>query len=474
MGVRFRKAVSLGKGARINFSNSGASLSLGRPGASVSFGKRGTYANFSIPGTGLSMRTKLSGPSPRKSRAKSRPKKSTSSRRPAATSSSRAKTRPLSPERERALATLRAHSADGSTAQIQAGVSDEGEIVFFFGDTGELIADKDVLREVKKMPEVKASMPQLKEQQREIWRNIQASSEDASREFIEIYKLAPRVVTERTFTGRLAKLEPQKYVRPAFQKPQPTQAEIREALEAEANQNVTGFFGKKKKVQEYVDARWADFSDARIAAWKQELLAFEQEQDEIEKAENERLLREYEQSKASLEATLSEDDEVIADLVEDWLIDLTIPADVSAQTDCIDGKVYLDLDLPEIEDLPQTTTKQLKSGQVKVVDKTQKQLKQEYATCVLGLALFMAASIFNLNSNVSEVEISGYTQRRNKDGDIADDYIYSVRFPREKLRKLVIEDPVSDFNEFENRMKLSAAFTFSKIKPYEAPEVCEI
>lgn len=41
MGIRFRKTISLGKGARVNISKSGPSLSLGPRGASVSVGKRG-------------------------------------------------------------------------------------------------------------------------------------------------------------------------------------------------------------------------------------------------------------------------------------------------------------------------------------------------------------------------------------------------------------------------------------------------
>lgn len=122
------------------------------------------------------------------------------------------------------------------------------------------------------------------------------------------------------------------------------------------------------------------------------------------------------------------------------------------QIHCQSGKVYIDLDLPEIEDLPSTTTKQLKSGQVKVVNKPQKKLKEEYATCVLGLAFFIAGNTFNLNANIKEVEISGYMQRRNRGGDIDDDYIYSVRFPREEFRKNPVNDPLRDFNEFEIRI----------------------
>lgn len=76
----------------------------------------------------------------------------------------------------------------------------------------------------------------------------------------------------------------------------------------------------------------------------------------------------------------------------------------------------------------------------------------------------------NLNTNINLVEISGYTQRRNRYGDVNDEYIYSVRFPREQFRRNPAVDPLRDFNEYENRMKPSSAFTFSKIKPYEILE----
>lgn len=212
------------------------------------------------------------------------------------------------------------------------------------------------------------------------------------------------------------------------------------------------------------------FATKTMSEWNNALKAFERSEDERVAAENIKLTAEYEQKRKEYEAALSADGNTICELVENWLLGLTIPADVSANLDYDQGRLYLDLDLPEIEDLPTTTTKKLKSGQVKVVDKTQKQLKQEYATCVLGLAFFMASNIFNLNANVSEVWISGYTQRRNKDGDLNDDYIYSIKIPREQLRETVVSNPVVDFNNFENRMKLSAAFTFSKIKPYDSEQ----
>lgn len=453
MGVRFRKTVSLGKGARINFSKSGPSLSLGPRGASIGIGKRGTYANIGIPGTGFSVRTKIGGSS-RGSRSKA------VSRQSSSVASS------VSSEKRRALEEIRSHADFRGNLPLKAGVNEAGEIFFLFTDTNQVIKDKAIIRELKKMPEVKEGMIELQERQRRIWKELQATSEEASREFIDIYKMTPKVVTALTFSGRLNKLVLRTYERTIFPKAEPSQQEIDDALEVEAAQNVTGIFGRKKKIEEYADEHRSAFSEAYIAAWRREKWAFDRGQDELEARENRRLVEEYEQAKASYEKALSNDDEVISELVEDWLSDLTIPADVSAQMDCQNGRVRLDLDLPEIEDLPSTTTKQLKSGQVKVVDKTQKQLKQEYATCVLGLAFFIAGNVFNLNANISLIEISGYTQRRNRAGDLVDEYLYSVRFPREQFRKNSVTNPLDDFNKYENRMKLSSSFTFSKITPY--------
>lgn len=53
MGLRFRKSISLGKGARINLSKSGIGMSVGVKGARVGFNSKGTYTSVGIPGTGI-------------------------------------------------------------------------------------------------------------------------------------------------------------------------------------------------------------------------------------------------------------------------------------------------------------------------------------------------------------------------------------------------------------------------------------
>ncbi|MGI3902547.1 MAG: DUF4236 domain-containing protein [Janthinobacterium lividum] len=54
MSFRFRKAVRLFPGVRLNLSKSGMSVSVGGPGATVNFSRRGQTVTLGLPGTGLS------------------------------------------------------------------------------------------------------------------------------------------------------------------------------------------------------------------------------------------------------------------------------------------------------------------------------------------------------------------------------------------------------------------------------------
>lgn len=462
MAVRFRKTVSLGKGARVTFSKKGPSLSLGPRGSSVSIGKRGIYANMSIPKTGLSASYKIIGTS-----KKSRSRKTSRSSAPSSLGiANHPSPQALSPEREWALSIINEHRQKGGLVSVAAQLNEAGEIIFLFTDTGEIINDSRIIREIKTLPYIARTLPGLHEQQKQVWRKIQESSEEASREFIEIYKFTPPVISESYITDQLARLKPQIYTRETFTRPRPDEQEILNALKTQAHRAVTGLF-RKNKVNDYISSHYSEFAAEYVSQWEHEYANFERIQDERKAESNRRFLEEYIAAKQDLEKVLSTQDEDVLELVENWLNSVVIPADISAQIDYHNGQLYVDLDLPEIEDIPATTTRQLKSGQVKIINKTKKQLKQEYATCVLGLAFFVAAHLFNANLSISLIVISGYTQRRNKKGDLINDYIYSVKFPRKTFRGIADNDPLVAFNEFENHMKLGSTFAFGSITPYE-------
>ena len=82
------------------------------------------------------------------------------------------------------------------------------------------------------------------------------------------------------------------------------------------------------------------------------------------------------------------------------------------------------------------TVSDYKSGEVKAKDKSQKELRQDYVTCVFGLAIFFASYLFCLSPHIGQQVISGYTQRRNeRSGETEDNYIYSIVFDRDAFEK---------------------------------------
>ena len=101
------------------------------------------------------------------------------------------------------------------------------------------------------------------------------------------------------------------------------------------------------------------------------------------------------------------------------------------------GRVMVDLDLPEIEDLPDKKIILTPTGKKSIRLKGQTDLRSDYANCVLGLAMYVAYSIFNISLKVEDIEISAYTQRKEANSAIAtDQYIFIVNFTRDLFSKI--------------------------------------
>ena len=69
---------------------------------------------------------------------------------------------------------------------------------------------------------------------------------------------------------------------------------------------------------------------------------------------------------------------------------------------------------------------------------------------------------------MEQIIISAYTQRPDNKGLINDDYIYSVKFDREKLSTINLSDDISKiFFSFENICDVKSDKTFKTIIPFE-------
>lgn len=133
--------------------------------------------------------------------------------------------------------------------------------------------------------------------------------------------------------------------------------------------------------------------------------------------------------------------------------------------------VMLDVDLPEIEDMPDKIYSVNARG-TEITEKamSQKAQRENYARHVHGCLLRLAGIAFHALP-FDTVIISGFTQRVSKrTGYLEDEYIISCRCNRqaiEKLNFMGIEnvDPVEALNNYTVIRKMSSTFIFQPIEP---------
>ncbi len=101
------------------------------------------------------------------------------------------------------------------------------------------------------------------------------------------------------------------------------------------------------------------------------------------------------------------------------------------------GKVMVDLDLPEIEDIPNKKIVLTPTGKKSIRLKGQTELNLDYANCIFGLAMYISHLIFNVSIKIQEIEICGFTQRKESNSAVAiDQYIFVVSFTRDLFSRV--------------------------------------
>ena len=445
MGLRFRKSVKICKGVKVNFSKSGASLSLGGRGHSVNFGGRGTRTTIGIPGTGLSYTTKAGGSHKTKSTHRN--------------SSSHSKAR---------------SSSVAVPKSVQLKMSPDGRVEIQDGN-GNIITDQSVVRKIKATDSYKNMVRNLESQRQDMLEQAYNEAKAENDSFIEIYKSSPQVDGLDQYLQILESLRPPVYQRRQYDIPYPTEAAVREQLIREAKDTVQGSIFKVGKLRkEYVEANVQGRLNAAVYGWNQNKAAFELQEDENEISENERYNTVFNSSKLHMSNLINGEDRAVSDAVESWISSCELPVEINVDYEWNKNEqvMYLDVDLPEIEDIPENEVVRLASGNLKEKKKTQAVLKQEYVNLVFGLAIFISANIFNASPAIHRIVMSGYTQRRNRAGDVNDEYVYSIKFTREIFENSTLSNvnPIDFCMRFENRSNVTSTMLMKKIQPYEIGE----
>lgn len=409
MALRFRKSIKILPGVRVNVGLKGASLNVGPRGASVSIGKQGVYTNTSIPGTGISFRDKIS-------------------------SNSR---------NERVLKQQRlSEQTQTVTKSVLLELQDDGNIIY---------KDKEGYPLDKKL------VTQIWQQQSSLvkdWLENEAEKINDMDLITTIHYDMPNPNNE----PQLEEVE--------FDKEKPNEPK---KIEVRKPSFFKALFSSKAKQQYQNDLEKAenDFINDKNE-YQEKLELWEKDKEEFYKTQNE--LRTNFGNLIRTDITIMSEylEKVLQGL--DWARETLVSYDINNST----NTVYIDIDLPEIEDIPQKTASIAASGKkLNIKNKTEKQLRLEYATHIHAIALRVAAYTFATLPSISYIVISGYSQRLDKStAQTKDEYLYSIKFNKSdfskfNFKKINLIDPIEAFNNFEHIRKMTATGIFKEIEPYK-------
>ncbi len=224
---------------------------------------------------------------------------------------------------------------------------------------------------------------------------------------------------------------------------------------------ILGKFSSKRRasVAKRNAERQRQFEEARTAWLAQKA------QHEVEQAERRQIFEDAQKGDASrMEKILERRFSSIS-----WPRETQVSFEVVPNGTC----VYLDVDLPEIEDLPDQEARIAKSGlKILVKDRSETQRRKEYMQHVHAIGFRLAGEVFHLLPTVDLVVLSGYSQRPDKTtGQIRDDYLYSVRIDRSKWEvvnfdQLQAVDVLECLGAMEIQREMTKTGVFKPIEPY--------
>lgn len=437
MGLRFRRSVKICKGVRLNFNKNSWGMSVGGRGYGYSFNSKGRQTkHIGIPGTGLSYVTSSSSKS--------------------SYSKSRAKSQPTIVQ-----TTIRLH------------MDDDGNMTYFYPN-GTQITDQSLINKIKRTDEFKAEKDRMQREHNQKMLDKVIEHNKTNNDLININKLCPeKILIEQDYIDELNNLKVDEYQKREFDIPMPTEESVKADLLKIATKEIKSMavWSLKKKREEYVNNKFDEIYKIRYDYWLKQKKEFDENEKELEVENNKKFKEEFEKTKEYLKNIIAGDEECVCNDIDLWFSELEMPFECNISYDYRKNEnlLLIDLDLPEIEDFPNQKAVQLANGNMKLKDKTQTELYCDYKNYVFGLALFVVGHIFNISPKIHKIIISAYTQRRDKKGQINDDYVYSIKFVRDKLSEmdLIKGDSFNMCMNFENRCNVNANNSLKAIEPYD-------
>ena len=223
-----------------------------------------------------------------------------------------------------------------------------------------------------------------------------------------------------------------------------------------------------KRVASRIDAsnRAAELNhQVEMTAWESRKKAFEAQEDERERFLEHQIFTEPSAMEKHLEQALQ---------------DIAWPRETHVSFEVADGgrALVMDVDLPEIEDLPKTVWSLPATGYKPSVKKlSEGQIAKMYADHVQGVGFRIIGEAFALLPSVETITLSAYTQRPSPaTGAVQDDYVYSVKVQRAAWSRISFQhlaalDVSEALAQFDLRRDMLKGGRLKAIQPFTAPQV---
>lgn len=413
MSFRFQKRVRIAPGLRLNISKGGLSTSAGVRGASVTLGRHGLYGNFGAPETGLSYRKKLN--------------KKTGG--------------PTN--------TWYQNDSENVSKTISMKYDKQSYSLVFVDEDDQRIpatVERDIKREFRD----------------DIKRLYVQKEKEINEQTTKLLVLHKQTLKERSLE-ELRNLAAEAVV---FTIQQPSEKVIFEELKTDFEEQLSFL----EKIRLLLPSNRRNFlsrvENEANHQYQLESDQFQQAQDVFEEEKMQRLNQ--------VETVIKGEIEVMELWLENFLAELDFPLETNVSFSILSNStVCLDVDLPQMEEIPLTKASILKSGKLKVKNKSQRQMREDYAFMVGGTALYLSSYVFSLLPTCETIIISGYTQVQNKaTGHIEDQYIYSLKVNKKTFYSLNLAEvhPIAAFDNFEPVINATKTFIFKEIEPYQPVE----
>ena len=149
------------------------------------------------------------------------------------------------------------------------------------------------------------------------------------------------------------------------------------------------------------------------------------------------------------------------------------PRETNIAIELRDKRLLLDVDLPEIEDMP--TERWLPNnghGTLVVKNVTQKDLAAFYLGHVSSLILRLIGHSFSVSSGIRSVAISAYTQRSGSTGRVDDEYVAAAEIDRNGWNQVDCSqmsaiDPENLLRRFGAKMEVNSRGVLKVQQPFE-------